>query len=38
MKDNADITLVLEPHNIDSFLDYGVSIWMTWTLARVEIL
>src|SRR6266566_3487654 len=26
MKDNADVVLVLEPHDIDNFLDYGVSI------------
>jgi len=26
MKDNADIVLILEPRDIDNFLDYGVSI------------
>ena len=38
IKDNADVLLVLEPRDIDSFLDYGVLIRMTWALARVEIL
>ena len=38
MKDHANVVLVLEPHDIDNFLDYGVSIWMTWEVARVEIL
>ena len=38
MKDNADVLLVLEPRDIDSFLDYRMLIRMTWTLARVEIL
>lgn len=30
MKDNANVVLVLKPRDIDNFLDYGVSIWMTW--------
>jgi hypothetical protein len=38
MKDNADVIFVLEPRDIDSFLDYGVSIWITWAPAKVEIL
>jgi hypothetical protein len=38
MKDNADVVLVLEPRDIDNFLDYGMSIWITWALAKVEIL
>lgn len=38
MKDNADVILVLKPRDIDDILDYGVSIWITWALARVEIL
>ena len=29
MEDNADVALVLEPRDIDNFLDYGVSIWIT---------
>jgi hypothetical protein len=37
MKDNADVILVLEPRDIDNFLNYGVSIWITWALAKVEI-
>jgi hypothetical protein len=38
MKDNADVVLVLEPRDIDNILDYGVSIWITWALAKVKIL
>ena len=38
MKDNADVVLVLKPGDIDNFLDYGVSIWITWGVAKVEIL
>jgi hypothetical protein len=38
MKDNADVVLVLEPRDIDNFLNYGVSIWITWALAEVEFL
>jgi hypothetical protein len=38
MKDNANIALVLEPRDIDNFLDYGVSIWMTWAPAKIELL
>jgi len=38
MKGNADVVVVLEPHDIDNFLDYGVSIWIAWTLAEVELL
>jgi hypothetical protein len=35
---NPDIVLVLEPRKIDNFLDNGMSIWISWTLAKVEIL
>ena len=38
MKDNADIVLVLEPRDIDNFLDYGVLIWVMWAPARIELL
>ena len=38
MKDNADVVLVLEPRDIDNFLDYGVLIWMMWAPARIELL
>jgi len=38
MKDNADVVLVLKPRDIENGLDYGVSIWITWALANVEIL
>jgi hypothetical protein len=38
MKDDADVVLVLEPRDIDNFLDYGVSIWMTWAPAKIELL
>ena len=38
MKDNADIVLVLEPRDIDNFLDYGVLVWMMWAPARIELL
>jgi hypothetical protein len=38
MEDNADVVLVREPRDIDNFLDYGVSIWITWAPAKVEIL
>jgi len=38
MKDNADVVLVLEPHDIDNFLDYGVSIWITWAPAKINFL
>ena len=38
MEDNADVVLVREQREIDSFLDYGVSKWITWTPANVEIL
>ena len=38
MKDNADVILVLKPRVIDNFLDYGVSIWITWAPAKVEFL
>ena len=35
---NPDIVLVLEPSKIDNFLDNGMSIWILWTPAKVEIL
>ncbi len=41
MKGNSDVVLVLKPHDIDNFLDYGVLIWITLVLAAladVEIL
>jgi hypothetical protein len=38
VKDDADVILVLEPREIDNVLDYGMSIWITWALPRVEIL
>jgi hypothetical protein len=38
MKENADVVLVLEPRDIDSFLDHGASIWIVWALAKIEIL
>jgi hypothetical protein len=38
MKDNADVVLVLEPHDIDNFLDNGVSIWITWAPAKINFL
>jgi hypothetical protein len=38
IKDNADVVLVLKPRNIENFLDYGVSIWITWAPAQVDIL
>jgi hypothetical protein len=38
MEDNADIVLILEPRDIDNFLDYGVSIWMMWAPAKIELL
>ncbi len=41
MKGNPDVALVLEPHDIDNILDYGVLVWITWALAAladVEIL
>jgi hypothetical protein len=38
MKDNTDVDLVPEPRDIDNFLDYGVSIWITWLPAKIELL
>jgi hypothetical protein len=38
MKDNADVVRVLEPRDIDNFLDYGVSIWITWAPVKIELL
>ena len=37
-KDNPIVFFVLEPRDIDHFLDNGMSIWMIWTPANVEIL
>jgi hypothetical protein len=31
MKDNPVVVPVLEPRDIDNFLDNGVSIWIMWT-------
>ncbi len=38
IKDNTDVVLVLEPHDIDNFLDYEVSIWMAWAPAEIKLL
>jgi len=38
VKDNADVVLVLEPRDIDNFLDYGMSIWITCAPAKIEVL
>ena len=38
IKDNADVVLVLKPRFIDNFLDYGVSIWITWAPVKIELL
>jgi hypothetical protein len=38
MKDNADVVLVPEPRDIDNFLDYGVSIWITRVPAKIDLL
>ncbi len=38
MKGNPDVVLSLEPHVIDNFLDNGVSKWITWVPANIEIL
>ena len=38
MKDNADVILILEPHEVYNFLNYGVSKWITWAPAKIELL
>ena len=38
MKGDANVVLFLEPGEIDNFLDYGMSIWITSALPEVEIL
>ena len=38
MKDNADVILVLEPRDIDDSLDYGVSIRITWSPTKIQLL
>jgi len=38
MKNNADVVLVLEPRDIDDFLDYGVLIYTMWAPTKVELL
>jgi hypothetical protein len=38
MKDNPIVLLVLEPHEIDSCLDNGMSIWIMWKPFKVGIL
>jgi hypothetical protein len=38
MEDNADVLFVPKPRDIDNFLNYGVSIWITWASANVKIL
>ena len=35
IKDNPVVLLVLEPREIDGFLNNGVSIWITWAPAQV---
>jgi len=38
MENNAGVVLVLEPRDIDNFLDYGVSIRMMRAPAEIELL
>ena len=38
IKDDTNVVLVLEPHDIDNFLNYRVSIWVTWAPAKIEFL
>ena len=38
MKDNPVVIPVLEPRDVDNFLDNGVSIWISWMSPKVEFL
>jgi hypothetical protein len=38
MKDNPDVIPVIEPRDVDDFLDNGVSIWISWTPPKVGFL
>ena len=38
MKDNPVVILVLEPREVDNFLNNGVSIWISWTPPKVKFL
>ena len=38
MKDNTVIIPVIEPRDVDNFLDNGVSIWILWNPPEIEFL
>ena len=38
MKDHPDVIPVVEPRNVDDFLDNRVSIWISWIAPKVEFL